>query len=160
MEGQPPAKRAHTEIEDSLPNDIVIDKDIWLVDPIDAEDTSGLIVVAAQEASTSIWFSTRRLFRCFKLDLARHTGIFQDMLKVGKAIDCYEGVAMVTLPDAAEDVKSLLKVLMDGPCVTVYPGLYKTERFLYNPGLFLGAGTVGRLLNSWAVPSVSLQSIK
>ena len=105
-------KRTRADAEDSS-SAYVIDDELWMVDPINADETSGLIVVAAPEDPSSP-SSKHRLFRCFKLDLARYPGTFQDMLRFGTSSEQYEGVSMVLLPDAAAEVKSLLRFLTDG----------------------------------------------
>ena len=47
--------------------------------------------------------------------LAHHSPIFSDMLTLPNpsVVDAYEGVPTVDMPDKAEDVEDLLKVLYD-----------------------------------------------
>ncbi|TDL14522.1 hypothetical protein BD410DRAFT_694288, partial [Rickenella mellea] len=61
------------------------------------------------------------LFRVHKFMMAHHSSIFRDMFALPIPVeDCnesYEGVHMVHMPDSAEDLEGLLRVLYDPICI-------------------------------------------
>ena len=55
-----------------------------------------------------------QLFRVHKVFLAHYSDVFKDMFQLGAEVpadETYDGVPMVTMPDNAEDLTTLLEVL-------------------------------------------------
>ncbi|TDL15825.1 hypothetical protein BD410DRAFT_796029 [Rickenella mellea] len=63
------------------------------------------------------------LFRVHKFMLAHHSSIFRDMFAITAPLeDCnesYDGAHVVHMPDSAEDLEGLLKVLYDPTCIPI-----------------------------------------
>lgn len=84
----------------------VQDPSIWLED--------GNIVIAAGANPTM-------LFKCHRSVLCKHSDVFDGMfaLPISDAVERYDGVPLVQLPDPADDVCALLSMLYDPSYVRV-----------------------------------------
>ncbi len=86
--------------------ELVQDPDLWI------EDGNVVIAVADETSEEKIM----RGFKCHRGVLAKHSQVFAGLFSIppsGEAEDVYDGLPLVTLPDAYADVKNLLRFLYD-----------------------------------------------
>lgn len=79
------------------------DPDIWMSD--------GNIIVAARDEEND----TMSGFKCHQSVLAKQSTVFAELFTLNQpeGAELYEGVPVVALPDAAADVKALLRIIYD-----------------------------------------------
>lgn len=88
-------------------NEMVQDTEVWMDD--------GNVVIAAVEDDKKKG-KTTHLFRCHKSVLSKHSPVFRDLFTMPQSSDTkdiWEGFPLVTLPDPAQDVRLLLRMLYD-----------------------------------------------
>ena len=92
---------AHVE---PMADETVKDEEVWMDD--------GNIIVSGGT-------NPRTMFKCHRSILSTRSDIFSDVftLPASSANELYEGLPVVHLPDAAADVKQLLRILYDPRCV-------------------------------------------
>ena len=82
--------------EDAQGPTYVEDKDIWMDD--------GNIIISGGT-------NPAHLFKCHKSILSKSSPVFSEMFGIELTGDVYQGLPVVPLLDAAEDVRALLKML-------------------------------------------------
>lgn len=76
----------------------VEDQDVWMDD--------GSIIIAAGTDPT-------HLFKCHKSVLSKNSLVFSEMFGLALTGNAYQDVPVVPLPDAANDVRTLIRMLYD-----------------------------------------------
>ena len=84
--------------EDAQEPTYVEDKDIWMDD--------GNIIISGGT-------NPAHLFKCHKSILSKNSPVFSEMFGIELTGNVYQGLPVVPLPDAAEDVRALLKTLYE-----------------------------------------------
>ena len=106
----PPSTSSPTEMDRDLEVEVVPKvikhSDLWFLD-------GNIILQTTSPSEDEI-----HLFRCHKSVLSKHSVVFADMFELGGYVcvrrsEEYEGVPVISIPDASADVDALLNMLYD-----------------------------------------------
>ena len=86
------------------PGPVIHDEHVWMDD--------GNVIVAAGRDPMS-------LFKCHQSILSKQSEVFRGMFSLppSDAVEQYQGLPMVHMPDPVEDIRGVLKMLYDPACV-------------------------------------------
>ena len=107
MSGERPAKRARTASDDAVEGSSSSSSRVKCEDSLWLEDGNIILQCASDEPQT--------MFRCHKSILSRNSSEFQTMLSSPSPDSStpYEGVPVLIVPVAADDIRLLLKMMYD-----------------------------------------------